>query len=224
MIITIADLLSEQELEDTNRTLNSLSWRDGAETAGATARAVKRNEQADLTSRAGARLREALLESVKSHPVLDAYAQPARFTRPLISRSKDNGGYGLHIDNPFMEQPGERVRTDLSFTLFLNDPDEYEGGELCIELAGVTHKVKERAGDMVIYPSTTLHRVDPVTKGERIVCVGWIESRIRSAEDREILFDLINLKTELSQSHNPNSPEMLVLTKTIANLKRKWMD
>lgn len=224
MILTIADLLSEQELDNIQRTLGTLAWRDGAETAGATARAVKRNEQADLTSRAGARLREALQEAVRDHPVVDAYAQPARFTRPLISRSKDNGGYGLHIDNPFMEQPGERVRTDLSFTLFLSPPEAYEGGELTIELAGVTHRVKEKAGDMVIYPSTTLHRVEPVTKGERIVCVGWIESRIRSAEDREILFDLINLKAELSQSHDPNSPEMLVLTKTIANLKRKWMD
>lgn len=224
MILTIADLFSADDLAEIRKDLALVQWRDGAETAGATAKAVKRNEQADLSSRAGTRLKEKLGKMIESHPVLLAYARPAQFTRLLISRTRNGGGYGHHVDNPFMDMGGgKRVRTDLSFTLFLNEPDDYEGGDLSIELAGVTHRVKEKAGDLVIYPSTTLHAVEPVTSGERLVCIGWIESLVRSGEEREILFDLENLKAELASRYDANSPEMLILSKTSANLKRMWM-
>ena len=114
------------------------------------------------------------------------------------------------------------MRTDLSFTLFLSDPADYDGGELNIDMAGMTHSVKGEVGDLVIYPSTTLHQVAEVTRGTRYVCVGWIESLIRSTEQREMLFDLDNLRAELLKSHDKNSPELLTLTKTIANLTRMW--
>ncbi len=224
MILTVGGLLSEDELKKIHEDLKTLSWRDGAETAGGVARTVKKNEQADLTSRNGVKLRERLEAKLQAHPVLLAYARPARWTRPLISRSRDSGGYGLHIDNSFMQSGRQRVRTDLSFTLFLSDPQSYEGGQLAIEVAGMTHRVKGEAGDVVIYPSTTLHQVTPVTSGERIVCVGWMQSRVRSAEQREMLFDLEVLKAELGKKLDPNCGEMLTLSKTMANLKRMWLE
>lgn len=223
MILTISQTLPEQELEAIRKDLTLVVWRDGSDTAGPVARAVKQNEQADLSSRAGARIREALFERISQHPVLAAFARPAKFSRFLISRTRKGGGYGLHVDNPFMQAGTELIRTDLSFTLFLSAPGAYEGGELAIEAAGLTHKVKGEAGDLVVYPSTSLHQVETVTSGERIVCVGWIESQVRSHENREILFDLENLKAELSRKHDANSMEMLMLAKTMANLKRMWM-
>lgn len=224
MVLTIDSLLTPDELADIRKDLNLLVWKDGAETAGAVAKAVKRNEQADLTTRSGSKLREMLFEAITSHPVLLSYARPARFTRPMISRTRNNGGYGLHVDNPFMHTPEGQLRTDVSFTLFLSDPETYEGGELTIEMSGLSHQVKGQAGDIVLYPSTTLHGVAPVTSGERIVCIGWIESSVRSAEQREILFDLDNLRAELLRSHDPNSPEMLTFSKTTSNLKRMWVE
>lgn len=223
MILTIGHALSEQVLETILKDLTLVTWRDGTETAGAVARTVKQNDQADLSSRAGARIREVLFEHISRHPVLAAFARPAKYSRFLISRTRKGGGYGLHVDNPFMPSATDLIRTDLSFTLFLTSPEDYEGGELAIEAAGLTQKVKGEAGDLILYPSTSLHQVKTVTSGERIVCVGWIESQVRSHEKREILFDLENLKAELFRKHDANSMEMLMLAKTMANLKRMWI-
>ena len=115
-----------------------------------------------------------------------------------------------------------KMRTDLSFTLFLSDPQAYEGGELQIEHAGQSMQLKPSAGDLVLYPSTSLHQVNQVTSGERLVCVGWIESRIKRADDREILFDLANLKSQLAQDYAPQSPAMLMAAKLLANLERRF--
>ena len=161
-------------------------------------------------------------EAIRAHPVLAAAAQPRRFSPLLVSRTQDGGTYGLHVDNPFMGTGEARLRTDLSFTLFLSEPDSYEGGELEINHAGNTHHAKAPAGDLVLYPSTSLHQVRPVTAGQRIVCVGWIESSIRDAAAREILFDLENLRATLGQTHDVRSPEYLTLSKSIANLMRLW--
>ena len=121
-----------------------------------------------------------------------------------------------------MGASGDQVRTDISFTLFLSDPDTYKGGELVIEHAGATQSLKLKVGDMVIYPSTSLHQVAPVREGERVVCVGWVESLIARPDDRETLFDLTNLKATLGETHDPQSPQMLTLSKAIANLIRRF--
>lgn len=223
MILTISNVIPDHDLADIRKDMEKLQWRDGAETAGGMARIVKRNEQADLSSQIGKRLRERFQAALTSHPVVTSFARPLKFTRPMISRTRDGGGYGLHVDNPFMGSGAQHLRTDLSFTLFLNSPEDYEGGELSIEHSGSTQNIKENAGDVVIYPSTSLHQVKPVTSGERLVCIGWIESHVRSAEHREILFDLDNLKAELGKTHKPTSGELLMLSKTLANLKRMWM-
>jgi PKHD-type hydroxylase len=221
MLITISGVLDEAALSEARDFAATLAWRDGAETAGSVAKAVKRNSQADLSSRTGAKLRDRLKAAISAHPVLRAAAQPKRFSALLVSRTETGGGYGLHVDNAFMGDGADRIRTDVSFTLFLSDPDTYAGGELSIEHAGLTQALKPSAGDLVLYPSTSLHEVRPVTSGTRLACVGWIESHVRSSEDREILFDLENLRASLAQRHAPQSPEMLTLAKTISNLLRR---
>lgn len=213
MFITIADVLTDQDLKMMREQIDTLSWRHGSKTAGATAKQVKRNLQADMTSQTGVKLREQLSDKITGHPVLKAAARPKRLSRLLISKTKAEGGYGLHVDNAFM---------GAGDTLFLSSPEEYEGGALRIEHAGHTQEVKAEAGDLVLYPSTSLHAVETVTSGVRLVCVGWIESLIRTAQDREILFDLENLRASLAQTHDPQSIEMLTLSKVFANLLRRF--
>ena len=222
MLITIAGLLPEPELAEVRTDLTALTWGDGAETAGHVAGAVKENSQADLSSRIGASLRERLKKAITTHSVLRAAAQPRQFSKLLISRTQTGGGYGLHVDNPFMGDGAAQLRTDLSFTLFLSDPEDYDGGELSIEHVGLTQRLKPLAGDLVLYPSTSLHEVRPVTRGTRFACVGWIESAVRAPEDREILFELENLRASLSGRLDPQSLDMLTLSKALANLKRRF--
>jgi PKHD-type hydroxylase len=199
-----------------------LEWRDGRETAGAVAREVKRNLQAAMESTAGRRLADELLPLVADNPVLKAAAQPRRFSPLIISKTADGGHYGPHVDNALMGKGAGRVRTDLSFTLFLTPPDQYEGGELVVHTAGMTQEVKGEAGHLVLYPSGSIHEVRPVTRGERIVCIGWIESMIADGARREMLFDLENLRSSLRRQLPSQSAELLTLDKTIANLLRMW--
>ena len=222
MLITIANVLDEGALERARGLTKVLRWVDGVETAGLIAREVKRNLQADLTSRSGAQIRDLLTAAIQNHPVLQAAAQPARYSKLLISKTETGGGYGLHIDNAFMPHGEDQMRTDLSFTLFLSDPQDYEGGELQIEHAGQSIQVKPAAGDLVLYPSTSLHQVTPVTSGTRLACVGWIESRIKRVEDRELLFDMANLKSELSKHYPAQSIEILTAAKILSNLIRRF--
>lgn len=224
MLLTISDVMPKADLNEVLNALDMLKWEDGAKTAGRVARQVKKNQQADLSSEAGIALRNRLRTAIVSHPVISAFTQPLKLTQPIISKTEGDGGYGLHVDNPFIGTAPNQVRSDLSFTLFLSPPESYDGGHLRIESAGMTHRIKGEVGDVVVYPSTTLHEVEPVTSGARLVCIGWIESRIRRHEEREVLFDLTNLKTELSKSHDLNSIEMLTLSKSMANLKRLWSE
>lgn len=223
-MIVIENVLSPDVLAEVTKALAEMRWEDGRKTAGATARRVKQNQQADLTSRTGTKVRDMLLDTVKRHPVVEAYARPLKFAPPLISRTGAGDTYGLHIDNPVMGKGDARIRTDLSFTLFLSPPENYEGGELEIETVFRTESVKLPAGSMVIYPSTELHRVVPVISGERYVFVSWIQSAIRDAAQRAILFDIANLKVGLARAFPAGSPELLSLAKTEANLIRMWAD
>ncbi|KCZ85996.1 2OG-Fe(II) oxygenase [Hyphomonas adhaerens MHS-3] len=224
MMITLSRVLTPNQVQKVTSLVSGLSWRDGADTAGPTAREVKRNEQADLTGATGTAVKKLVQAALERHPVLRAAAQPRRFSPLMISRASNGGGYGRHVDNAFMGSGVRRLRTDLSFTIFLSDPSTYDGGELAVDTPSGEHIVKPDAGDLVLYPSTTLHEVRPVTSGERIVCVGWIESAVRDAAAREILFDLENLRATLAQQHDAQSPEMLTLAKTISNLLRLWGD
>ena len=175
-----------------------------------------------MNSPAGRALQDELSQLVSDNMVVKAAAQPRRFSPVIISRTGVGGKYGAHVDNALMGRGAQRLRTDLSFTLFLTPPGEYEGGELVIHAAGMTQELKGEAGNLVLYPSGSIHEVKPVTKGTRIVCIGWIESTVADPAQREMLFDLENLRASLRAQLPGQSAELLTLDKTIANLLRMW--
>ena len=222
MILVINALDDAAHLAALQERIGMLEWRDGRETAGAVAREVKRNLQAAMESAPGRALQDELARLIEDNSVIKAAAQPRRFSPLLISKTGVGGQYGAHVDNAMMGKGAQRLRTDLSFTMFLTPPSEYEGGELVIHAAGMTQELKGEAGYLVLYPSGSIHEVKPVTRGERIVCVGWIESLVADAGQREMLFDLENLRTALRQKLPAQSAELLTLDKTIANLLRMW--
>jgi PKHD-type hydroxylase len=222
MILVINALDDAAHLAALQERIGMLEWRDGRETAGAVAREVKRNLQAAMESAPGRALQDELARLIEDNSVIKAAAQPRRFSPLLISKTGVGGQYGAHVDNAMMGKGAQRLRTDLSFTLFLTPPGEYEGGELVIHAAGMTQELKGEAGYLVLYPSGSIHEVKPVTRGERIACVGWIESLVADAGQREMLFDLENLRTALRQKLPAQSAELLTLDKTIANLLRMW--
>ncbi len=222
MILTIGDVLDQAGLEQAHQMIAQVGWRDGAQTAGLVASRVKRNKQADLTGDPGAKLHDFLFDAIKTNEVMQSAARPHKWSRVVVSSTKESGGYGMHIDNAIVGGGQNWMRTDMSFTLFLSDPESYEGGELVVDQAGSTQSFKLKAGDLLLYPSTTLHQVADVLSGERLVCIGWIQSRIRELQQREVLFDLQNLREELDPKLPAQSAELLTLDKSIANLLRMW--
>ena len=209
-------LLIEQVLDAADRAalaqeLAGSVWKPGARTARGAARAVKANEQASGAEGAAAFVRSAL----ERHSLVQAYARPAQVGPILFARYGVGMAYGDHIDEPLMGQGEARIRTDLSFTLFLCEPETYAGGELVIDLAGGEQAVKLKAGDAVLYPSGAIHRVAPVTHGVREVAVGWIQSLIPDAGARETLFDLARARAA------PGANDLL-LAKVEADLVRRW--
>lgn len=222
MLLTISGILTQSVLRAARTEIDTLSWRDGAETAGGIARRVKRNEQADLSTGAGPKVKARFEKALQSHPVFQSAARPRAMSPLIVSKTSVDGGYGLHIDNAHMGAGEKRIRTDLSFTLFLSEPADYDGGELVIEHPGATELLKPAAGDLVLYPSTSMHKVATVTSGVRLACVGWVESQFRDERQREVLFDLENLKVSVQAQFSPESPEVLTLQKTMSNLTRLW--
>jgi PKHD-type hydroxylase len=223
MLLMISAITDPSHLAAISDRLTMLDWRDGRSSAGPVAREVKHNFQAVIESTAGRALADQLQRGIADNPVVRAAALPRKFSSLIISKMADGGHYGPHVDNPLMAgRQHDRVRADLAFTLFLTPPTDYDGGELMIHSAGQAQEIKCDAGQMVLYPASSIHEVRPVTKGERIVCVGWIESLVADAAAREILFDLENLRTSLRAHLPAQSSESLTLDKTIANLLRLW--
>jgi PKHD-type hydroxylase len=218
MLITIADLLPQGDLEEIRAMLGAMRFEDGRLTAGWSARLVKDNEQA----REGAALsvlRERVANAILGHEVFNLAARPKALTPLIFSRYTEGRHYGSHVDNPLMNG----IRTDVSFTLFLADPDSYDGGELVIESMAGEEEVKLAAGHLVAYDSTALHRVAPVTRGERLVAVGWAQSYVRDSARRELLFDLETARRNLF-AQTGKTPEFDLLAKTSANLFRMWAE
>lgn len=192
-------------------------WRPGQETAGWHARAVKHNRQLNRASALHARLAPQVSEALASHPLLVSAALPLRIHGLLFSRCGPGEGYGRHVDNAFMAEG----RSDLSFTLALTDPDSYAGGALVLEFSHGEESLRLPAGEAIVYPSTLLHRVEPVTRGERLVCVGWIHSRIRSAEQRELLFELDTARRAVF-AEGGKGEVFDLLSRSYTNLLRMW--
>ena len=218
MQLVLASVLSPEDLETLARDLADVVWQDGARSAGPLARAVKRNRQASSmdarVSACGAFVHSALARQ----DGLQRAMYPVKWSPVLFSRYGPSEHYGAHVDNAIMGEGQARLRADIAFTLFLTEPDQYEGGELVIEGIAGEQAIKLAAGSAFLYPAFAIHRVEPVRSGERRVAVGWIQSAIRSAEQREILFDLQSVQDGLGRDH----PAALILSRSIAHLLRLW--
>ena len=212
-MLTIADVLAAEDVARVREGLAAAPFGDGKRTAGAAARKVKANAQADGADARVQALAKFVRDALERHPVFSLYARPARWSPVMFNRYRGGDAYGFHVDDPVM---GE-VRTDLSFTLFLSDPETYEGGALLIDGLDGEREVKLSVGSLVLYPTGALHRVTPVTSGERLAAVGWIQILIRRADEREILFDLGRTRASL-----PDGEARLTLDKAIGNLVRLW--
>ncbi len=218
MQIAIENLLTSDEVREVRDRIEALAFEDGRRTAGWNARLVKNNTQAKPGDAAD-RLRDWLEKRISSHEVFAAAVRPKAMTPLLLSRYVSEQAYGSHVDDPIMNG----MRTDVSFTLFLSDPDTYEGGELVMETAAGEDAVKLPAGGLFLYPSTTLHRVAPVRSGERLVAAGWARSHVRDPGQREILFDLDRARRAIFE-RDGKTAEFDLLSKSVANLTRHWAD
>ncbi|MDO3721282.1 Fe2+-dependent dioxygenase [Marinobacter sp. chi1] len=223
MILCIGNILSDQQLREVRAALESGQFEDGRKTAGWHARLVKNNEQMQVSDDSAKALRASVEKSLTEHPLFQMAVRPAKMTPILFSRYRDGMTYGNHVDDPVMGRGAGRIRTDVSFTLFLDDPETYDGGELVTETSAGEQSYKLPAGSAVVYPSSTLHRVAPVTQGQRRVAIGWIQSTIRDPAQREVLFDLDTARRKLFEREGKTT-EFDLLTKSLANLQRFWAE
>ncbi|MFD2741386.1 Fe2+-dependent dioxygenase [Sulfitobacter aestuarii] len=226
MLITIPSILTKDEVAQVRAHLDAAAWEDGATTAGPQSREVKRNQQLPPTSEAAQTLGKFILQKLTADPLFLSAALPARILPPMFNKYEQAEAFGAHIDNAIRVNPltQERLRTDLSMTLFLSEPEDYSGGELLIEDHYGHQSVKLPAGDMILYPATSLHQVTPVTRGARVSSFFWLQSMIRTHTQRRILFDLDQSIQSLSGSLGANDPETVRLTGIYHNLIRTWAE
>lgn len=224
MLIAIDNVLSKDEIKQFRSHLDVADWQDGVKTAGTLARSQKYNHQLDEHSEPAISLGNHILRKLGAHPLFIAAALPNKIYPPRFNRYADGGNYGTHIDNALMQVPGTSitVRSDVSATLFLSEPDEYAGGELEIEGPTGIQSIKLEAGAMILYPSNTLHRVAPVTRGARIASFFWIESFVGDTAQRTLLLDLDQAIQELTPKVQVGDPSLLKLTGVYHNLVRQW--
>jgi len=221
MLLCLDRVLNEETLRGIRASLAEMRFRDGRETAGWHAAAVKRNRQADAGDAAAA---AALVEqALAAHVVFQAAALPQRLSPILLNRYEPGMEYGAHVDDALMGRGSARLRSDLSFTVFLDDPAAYDGGELVIDGPDGESGYKLAAGACLLYPATSLHFVAPVTRGARHAAVGWVQSLVRAAERREMLFDLDTARRAVFEREG-KSPAFDLLAKTYANLMRHWAE
>ncbi|WP_419905733.1 Fe2+-dependent dioxygenase [Kiloniella sp.] len=222
MLITVPNLINKADLTQINELLEQGSFKDGKLTAGWHAKLVKNNQQLAGNDKVARQAIAILNKSIRQNGTFSRATLLRKMRPPLFSRYEPGMEYGNHIDDAVMG--GDRgFRTDISFTVFLNDPQSYEGGELVMNSSVGEQKFKLEAGSAIVYPSTTLHRVAPVTKGVRQVIVSWIQSLVRSAEHREILFDIDTTRRAIFNREGKTT-EFDLLSKSHANLLRLWAE
>lgn len=225
MLLRIPALLTPKDVEQCRATLAQIDWQDGKATAGHLAMKVKDNQQLPLDSQAGLQMGNLILDRLGHNPLFLAAALPAKVLPPRFNRYAAGGTYGNHIDNALFNIPGSaiRVRSDMSTTVFFSDPDEYDGGELVIEDLYGEQTVKLAAGDAIVYPGDSMHRVNPVTRGVRLASFFWTQSLVRSDAQRRLLFDLDQSIQMLERDH-PSHPRIAALSGTYHNLLRMWSE
>ena len=219
MILCIQNLLDAAAMAEVRAALPRLTWVDGAATAGWHARLVKKNQQAASDDALAETLRQRVVQALQGNELFKVAAWPKVAGPVLVSRYETGMEYGLHVDDAMMGP----LRSDISYTVFLSEPADYDGGELVIESTTGQQGFKLPAGSMVLYPSTTLHRVAPVTRGTRHAAVGWVQSLVRDPARREILFDMESARRSLFQKGG-KTPEFDLLSKSSANLIRMWSE
>jgi PKHD-type hydroxylase len=215
-VLIVEQVLKGAELERVRAGLEAAAFGDGRASAQGSAREVKKNRE--VADASVAELRAVVKQAMGAHSRVSGYARPVRWSEMLFSRYGEGDAYGEHVDAPFMRgEGGTDMRADLSFTLFLDDPGSYEGGELVLDTQRRPQPIKLAAGDVVLYPTSVLHAVAPVRSGVRRAAVGWIESRIRNAEQRLMLHDF-----ELSVAALPHDANRRRLTLIFASLLKMW--
>lgn len=223
MMLRIPALLTPEEVRECRQAMKAADWQDGRTTAGHLAARVKSNLQLPVDSPLAQKMGTLILDKLSRNPLYLSAALPLRVLPPRFNRYEGGGTYGNHIDNALFVIPGTaiKVRTDVSTTVFFSDPDEYEGGELVVEDTFGHQSVKLAAGDAILYPGTSLHRVNPVTQGTRYASFFWTQSLVQSDEQRRLLFDLDQSIQQLT-ADCPDHPRLSALSGTYHNLLRMW--
>jgi PKHD-type hydroxylase len=225
MLLQVPDVLTPEQVAQCRQTLEQAGWIDGRVTAGYQSARTKDNLQLPEDHPAARQLGELILAALQNNALFMAAALPLKVFPPLFNRYQGGQSFGTHVDNAVRQVTGtpHRVRTDLSATLFFTGPDEYDGGELLVEDTYGTHNVKLPAGNLILYPSTSLHHVRPVTRGARIASFFWIQSMVRDDGQRTLLFDLDMAIQRITQDV-PDHPSAVQLTGVYHNLLRRWAD
>lgn len=226
MLICIPDLLSKADVAEFRAVMDLVEWEDGRSTAGAQSAEVKRNEQLPPNGEVSRKLGERVVRALTANPLFVSAAIPLHIFPPLFNRYGVGHRFGVHVDNAVRGDhlTGTRIRTDLSVTLFLSEPDEYDGGELVVEDYYGSHEVKLPAGQLVLYPATSLHTVTPITRGVRVASFFWLQSMIRDAHARSMIFDLDTAIQGLVERLGRNDPEVVKLSGLYHNLIRYWAE
>lgn len=226
MLITISEVLSKAQVDHCRKVLSEATWEDGRTTAGVQSSTVKHNQQLPQGSAASEQLGQLVLEALAANATFISAAIPMRIFPPLFNSYSEGQEFGLHVDNAIRAVPGTpvRIRTDVSCTLFLAEPDEYDGGELVIEDQFGSQEIKLPAGDLVVYPSSSLHKVNPVLRGTRLASFFWLQSMVRSAANRAMLFELDQSIQELAFERGIDDAVCVRLSGIYHNLIRAWAE
>jgi len=226
MLVCVPDVLSKADVADFRNAMDAAAWEDGRSTAGAQSAMVKKNEQLPPNGEMSRKLGERVIKALTANPLFISAAIPRHIFPPLFNRYGQGQHFGIHVDNAVRGDPltGLRIRTDLSVTLFLSEPDEYDGGELIVEDHYGSQEIKLPAGHLVLYPATSLHTVTPITRGVRVASFFWLQSMIRDAQARSMIFALDNAIQGLIGRLDRNDPEIVKLSGLYHNLIRYWAE
>lgn len=226
MLLQIPEVFSKAEVKALRERLDAGPWTDGNVTSGHQSATAKRNQQLPEDSDVAREVSALVVQALNANPMFVAAALPHTIFPPLFNRYEGGGEFGLHVDNAIRQQRGGgiRIRSDLSATLFLSEPEDYDGGELIIEEMYGPQSVKLPAGDLVLYPSKSLHKVMPVTRGARVSSFMWMQSLIRDDGDREMLFRLDVATQRVAREKGPKDQAVIELTGVYHNLLRRWSE
>jgi PKHD-type hydroxylase len=225
MLLAVPDVLTADELAQARHVLDTSDWVDGKTTAGHQSARAKDNRQLPEDAPGARRLGDLIVAALQRSPLFISAALPLRVFPPLFNRYEGGQSFGTHVDNAIRQVPGtpHRIRTDLSATLFLSAPDEYDGGELAVEDTFGVHSVKLPAGHLILYPASSLHHVRPVTRGARLASFFWIQSMVKDDAERTLLFDL-DAAIQRLVADAPDHPSAVPLTGVYHNLLRRWAE